>query len=235
MLPPKLPPKNGIRKFIRRYFDLLKTTKKPLFTGFVKVGLTVCETQRAVMKGSKKSLSLRKAKAQSFGKQMVAFFVYWSTPIFTPTFWGQRIHSRQFICGHGLVPYRFVNQCCQDLDRLSADSYFVSPRKKVSPMVEESKIECKFRAFCSDAVVVGSSGKLAAEVADGIIIECDSQFQFNGHASLAVTKIPDTFTQNGIHHRSNLILRTPYGIVVSHLQYFLIAVSISSRCAMNEV
>ena len=59
MLPPKLPPKIGIRKFIRRYFDLLKTTKKPLFTGFVKVELTVYKTQRAVMKGSKKSLSLR--------------------------------------------------------------------------------------------------------------------------------------------------------------------------------
>ena len=59
MLPPKLPPKIGIRKFIRRYFDLLKTLKMPLFTGFVNVGLTVCETQRAVMKGSKKSLSLR--------------------------------------------------------------------------------------------------------------------------------------------------------------------------------
>jgi len=40
------------------------------------------------MKGSKKSLSLRKVKAQSFGKQMVALFVYRFTPIFTPTFWG---------------------------------------------------------------------------------------------------------------------------------------------------
>ena len=54
MLPPKLPPKIGIRKFIRRYYDLLKTTKKPLFTGFVNVGLKVYETLRAVMKGSKK-------------------------------------------------------------------------------------------------------------------------------------------------------------------------------------
>ena len=31
-------------------------------------------------------LSLRNVKAQSFGKQMVVFFVYRSTPIFTPTF-----------------------------------------------------------------------------------------------------------------------------------------------------
>jgi hypothetical protein len=48
-----------IAKFTPRNFDLLKTTKKPLFTGFVKVELTVYKTQRAVMKGSKKSLSLR--------------------------------------------------------------------------------------------------------------------------------------------------------------------------------
>ena len=58
-------------------------------------------------------------------------------------------------------------------------------------MVEESKIECKFRAFCSDAVVVGSSGKLAAEVADGIIIECDSQFQFNGKVVKIVVILVD--------------------------------------------
>ena len=69
-----------------------------------------------------------------------------------------------------------------------------SPRYKVSPMVEESKIECKFRSPCADAVVVGWERKLAAEVADGIIIEGDSQLQFNGHPSLAVAEIPNTFT-----------------------------------------
>ena len=68
----------------------------------------------------------------------------------------------------------------------------------------------------SQAVVVGSDGKLATEIADGIIIECDSQLQFNGHASFVVAEIPDTFTQNGIDHRSNVVLRAPYGIVVSH-------------------
>ena len=41
------------------------------------------------------------------------------------------------------------------------DAFSLSPRYKVSPMVEESKIECKFRAFCADAVVVGSNGELA--------------------------------------------------------------------------
>ena len=100
------------------------------------------------------------------------------------------------------------------------DSSSISPRYKESPMVEESKIECEFRAFCSDAVVVGRDGKLAAEIADSIIIKRDRQLQFNGHTSLAVAEIPDTFTQNGIHHRSNLILSAPYGIVVSHsIQY----------------
>ena len=96
------------------------------------------------------------------------------------------------------------------------DSSSILSRYKVSPMVEESKIECEFRAFCADAVVVGWDRKLAAEIADSIIIEGDCQFQFNGHPSLTVTEIPDTFTQNGIHHRSDLILCAPYGIVVSH-------------------
>ena len=72
----------------------------------------------------------------------------------------------------------------------------------------------------SQAVVVGRNGELTAEVADGIIIECDSQFQFDGHTSLAVTEIPDTFAQNGIDYRSDVVLRAPYGIVVSHsIQY----------------
>ena len=87
-------------------------------------------------------------------------------------------------------------------------------------MVEESKIECEFRAFCADAVVVGRDGKLAAKIADSIIIKRDSQLQNNSHPSLAVAEIPYTFSQNGIHHRSNLILRAPYEIVVSHsIQY----------------
>jgi len=57
-----------------------------------------------------------------------------------------------------------------------------------------SEIECELRAFCADAVVVGRDGELTAKVADGIIIEGDSQFQFNGHASLAVAEIPDTLS-----------------------------------------
>ena len=50
----------------------------------------------------------------------------------------------------------------------------------------------------AQAVVVDRDRELAAEVADGIIIKGDSQLQFNGHASLAVAEIPDTFAQNGI-------------------------------------
>ena len=62
--------------------------------------------------------------------------------------------------------------------------------------------------------------KETAKIINGIIIEPDSQLQFYGHPSLAVADIPDAFAQNGIHHRSNLILRAPYGIVVSHsIQY----------------
>ena len=68
----------------------------------------------------------------------------------------------------------------------------------------------------AQAVVVGRDRELAAEVADGFIIESDSQLQFNGHPSLAVAEIPDTFAQNGIDYRSDVVLRAPYGIVVSH-------------------
>jgi len=68
----------------------------------------------------------------------------------------------------------------------------------------------------AQAVVVGRGGELTTEIADGIIIEGDSQFQFNGHPSFAITEIPDAFTQNGIHHRPDCILCAPYGIEISH-------------------
>ena len=45
----------------------------PLFTGFVNVGLTVYETLRAVMKGSKKSLSLRSNNLKPAEFQRVFF------------------------------------------------------------------------------------------------------------------------------------------------------------------
>ena len=70
------------------------------------------------------------------------------------------------------------------------------------------------------AVVVGRGGELAAEITDSIIIEGDSQFQFDGRATLTVAEIPDAFTQNGIYHRSDFILCAPYGIVVCHLTIF---------------
>ncbi len=74
----------------------------------------------------------------------------------------------------------------------------------------------------AQAVVVGRDRELAAEVADGIIIKGDSQLQFNGHPSLAVAEIPDTFAQNGIDYRSDVVLRAPYGIVVSHSIQFAV-------------
>ena len=89
-------------------------------------------------------------------------------------------------------------------------------------MVEDLKIECKFRSFCADAVIVDRDGKLAAEIADGIIIKRNSQLQFDGHPSFAVAEIPDAFTQNGINHRSDFILCSPNGIVVSHSIQFAV-------------
>ena len=102
-------------------------------------------------------------------------------------------------------------------------------------LLSVSIAEHYFCTSCAQAIVIGRDRKLAAEIADSIIIEGDSQFQFNGYTSLAVAEIPDTFAQNGIHHRSDFVLSTPNRIEINHRQYFLIAVSISSRCAMNEV
>ena len=78
---------------------------------------------------------------------------------------------------------------------------------------------CSSRSF---PIVIDSEGKLAAEIADGIIIKGDSQFHFDGHPSIAVAEIPNAFTQNGIHHRSDIILCAPYGIVVSHSIQFAV-------------
>ena len=58
--------------------------------------------------------------------------------------------------------------------------------------------------------------KETAKIINSIIIERDSQFQFNGHPSFVVAEIQDALTQNGVHHRSDFILCAPYGIVVSH-------------------
>ena len=74
---------------------------------------------------------------------------------------------------------------------VESEEIFVEEDKYHFSYRRVSEIECEFRAFCADAVVVGSNGKLAAEVADGIIIEGDRQLQLNGHASLTVTEIPD--------------------------------------------
>ena len=40
----------------------------------------------------------------------------------------------------------------------------------------------------------------------------------SGHfGGLVIGQIPDAFTQNGIDHRPYLILSTPYGIEISHV------------------
>ena len=79
-----------------------------------------------------------------------------------------------------------------------------------------------FRKWPRLLLIWGGDGELAAEVADGIIIEGDGQLQFNGHPSLAVAEIPYTFAQNGIHHRSDFVLCAPDGIVVSHSIRFVV-------------
>ena len=56
----------------------------PLFTGFVNVGLTVCETQRAVMKGSKKPLSLRQTFEKPADFQWASFFLQKLLPLTAP-------------------------------------------------------------------------------------------------------------------------------------------------------
>ena len=48
------------------------------------------------------------------------------------------------------------------------------------------------------------------------LLQILGQLQLYGHASLAVTEIPDTFAQNGIHYRSDFIVSAPDGIKVSH-------------------
>ena len=58
----------------------------PLFTGFVNVGLTVYKTQRAVMKGSKKSLSLRSQTLKPAENQRVLFFSTPEVPFEVPFF-----------------------------------------------------------------------------------------------------------------------------------------------------
>ena len=90
------------------------------------------------------------------------------------------------------------------------DEYHLSNRRRVS------EIYCELRAFCTDAAVIGSDRELTSEVIDRIIIQRDSQLQFDSHPSFAVAEIPYTFAKNSIHHRSDFVLCAPYGIVVSH-------------------
>ena len=90
-----------------------------------------------------------------------------------------------------------------------ANRYDTNSGISLRPHESLSQIKYKFRASCADAVVVGSYGKLAAEIADGIIIEGDSQFQFNCYPSFVVAEIPDVFAQNGIHYRPYFILCVP--------------------------
>ena len=88
-------------------------------------------------------------------------------------------------------------------------------RKKPYSIYKSEK-EYELSSSRSFPIVIDSSGELTAQVTDGIIIKRDSQFQFNSHPQFAIAQIPDAFTQNGVHHRSDFILSAPNGIVVSH-------------------
>ena len=92
----------------------------------------------------------------------------------------------------------------------------VSPRYKVSPMVEESKIKhelCSLRAY---AVIVCRNWKLIDKRIGILLFQILSLLQFYGHPSLIIAQVPDTFSQHGINYRPDFILSAPDGIEVSH-------------------
>ena len=70
--------------------------------------------------------------------------------------------------------------------------------------------------MCPYSIIIGWYGELATEIIDIIVIEGGSQLQFDSHAFLVETEIPDAFTQNGINHRSDFILSATYGIEINH-------------------
>ncbi len=96
------------------------------------------------------------------------------------------------------------------------DSSSVSPRYKVSPMVEESKIKYELCALRAYAVIVCRNGKLVDKRIDIFFLQIIGQRQFNGHPSLIITQIPDTFSKNSIYHRPDFVLSAPNSIEVSH-------------------
>ena len=73
-------------------------------------------------------------------------------------------------------------------------------------MDEESKIKhelCSLRAY---AVIVCRNWKLIDKCIGIFLLQILGQLQFNGHPSLIIAQVPDTFFQHGINHRPDLTL-----------------------------
>ena len=78
------------------------------------------------------------------------------------------------------------------------------------------KVEYELSSFRTDSIIICRYWELAAKITDCIFIKEECQFKNDGTTPFFIGQIPDTFTQNGIYHRSDFILCAPYGIVISH-------------------
>ena len=92
----------------------------------------------------------------------------------------------------------------------------VSPRYKVSPMVDESKIKHEFCSLQAYAIIVCRNRKLVDKRIGIFLLQIHGQLHFYDHPSLIIAQVPDTFSQDGINHRSDFVLSAPDGIKVSH-------------------
>ena len=70
------------------------------------------------------------------------------------------------------------------------------------------------------SVVVGIYVELAAKVAQLFLFKMYSQFKFNGHSLIIISQVKDTFTQDGIYYRPDLVLCAPDGIPIGRIIHF---------------
>ena len=84
-------------------------------------------------------------------------------------------------------------------------------------------VKCELCSLWANPVIIGGYRELAAQATDRILIQMPCQFENDGATPFIIGQIPNTLTQNGIYHRSNLILSAPDGIksiIVFNLQFF---------------
>ena len=79
------------------------------------------------------------------------------------------------------------------------------------------QVEYELSSFRTDSIIICRYWELAAKITDCIFIKENCQFKNDGTTPFFIGQIPDAFTQNGIDHRPYLILSTPYGIEISHV------------------